>query len=169
VYIGAIAAFLSIRSVADYVARLTWPHRSLLGSLLALLLLGQIANRPRLTFPFSAWAMYCKPERSTDTLVYYRYEGLGENGEAVELDPFRLLALIPQDGVSTKIKDLAEQVEKPASKEQLAALLRTVGAVHSRRSPERPLSRVTPIGCSLDLRQGREAQVSRESRLRADL
>ncbi len=164
IYLVLFFSFFSIRAVRVYATALPPAHRWIFGTFFCLLLVGQLINQPRLTFPMTSWALYGKPEHS-DTLVFYRYQGWDEQGEAVALDLFRLLAPLGRAELASKVKRLSRQAfsnqqtaRQAAAQEQITALLRTVGVVYNGRHPERPVRSVEMIQCSLDLRgQGRRA------------
>ena len=173
--VGLAWAFLSIRVVRVYVSAMPVAHRWMIGMFCVLLMVAQFINQPRLTFPFASWTMYGKPEQ-TRTLVFYRYQGAGGQGDPVEIDPFALLSPIHEAGVASKIKDLAKQAEshldeasRKLHQERLKALLRAIGRIYNYRHPKRALQAVTLIRCSIDLRQGAAASIHQEPLMRVKL
>lgn len=169
IYVSLFFAFFSIRSVRAYVAALPIPHRWIFGAFFSLLLAGQLINQPRLTFPMTSWALYGKAEHP-DTLVFYRYQGLDEQGGAVPLDFFRLLAPLGRAELASKVKNISRQAfsnqpsaNQAAARLKMTALLRAIGAVYNGRHPQQPVKSVEMIQCELELRgPGRNAGARQE-------
>ena len=166
---------LSRPAVRAYAAALPSPHRRIFGAFFSLLIAGQLVNQPRLTFPFTSWAMYGKPEHP-DTLVFYRYEGLDDAQQALVLNPFQLLAPIARAEVASQFKDLArhalsdsDEGARAASGRRLSALLSAVGRIHNDRHPDQRIHAVVLVRCTLDLRDGGRSGIQRERVWRADL
>lgn len=175
VYLALLFSFLSIRAVRAYAAKLPAAHRAIFGAFFCLLLVGQLINQPRLTFPFTSWALYGKPEHP-DTLVFYRYQGLDEKDKAVPLDLFRLLAPLGRAELASKVKNLSREAfsneqtaRQAAAQQQITALLRTLGTVYNGRHPERPIKSVEMTQCSLGLRDQGHAVVREETIWRTEL
>jgi len=174
-YGALLVGLWMVRPIRAYVRAIPRPHRKILAGLFLLLLVGQMVNRPRLTFPFTSWAMYGRPEHP-DTLVFYRYEGLDEAQQVIPLNPFRLLAPISRAEVASKFKDLAsaalshpDEGRRAASQRRLSALLAAVGRIHNTRHPDRPIRAVMLVRCTLDLRDGGRSDIQRQRVWRADL
>ena len=141
-----IAGILAIPSIRAYVASTPRPHRCLFAAFFIALLIGQAVNAPRLTFPFTSWAMYGRPEHP-GTLVFYRVRGFDESGQPVDVEPEKLFSSVGKSSVASKLKELAR---KPSSA-GLEAFLRAVGAAHNRRHSERPIRSLTLVQCSLSI------------------
>lgn len=174
-YLTLLVGLWMVRPVQAYVQAIPRPHRRILLALVLLLLLGQLVNNPRLTFPFTSWAMYGQPEHP-ETLVFYRYEGLDEAQRVISLNPFRLLAPISRAEVASKFKDLArhalshpDEDRRAASQRRLSALLGAVGQMHNDQHPDRRIHAVVLVRCTLDLRDGGRSDIQRERVWRVDL
>ncbi len=115
-YLALGYAFFSIGAVRAYWKALPKPHKWILGSTLLLLVVGQLIDRPRQTFPVSSWTMYGKHENS-DTLVFYRYRGLDGQGNFVPVSE-QALSVIDASGVASKTKGLAKAALSPQAREE---------------------------------------------------
>jgi len=174
-YLALLIGLWRVRPVQAYLQAIPRPHRRILVALILLLFLGQLVNNPRLTFPFTSWAMYGQRE-DPETLVFYRYEGLDEAQRVVPLNPFRLLAPMSRAEVASKFKNLAfaalshpDERRRAAAQQRLSALLGAVGRMHNDRHPAQPLSAVVLVRCTLDLRDGSRSDIQRERVWRTEL
>lgn len=174
-YLALLAGLRTVRPIRTYLQEIPRLHRMILTALFLLLLVGQVVNKPRLTFPFTSWAMYGRPE-DPDTLVFYRYEGLDEAQRVVALNPFHLLAPISRAEVASKFKDLAsaalsrqDEAARTASQRRLSDLLAAIGRIYNDRHPARPIRSVALVRCTLNRRGGGRSDIQRERVWRVDL
>lgn len=158
-YLTVFGLFGSLGPIRRYFTGLPRPHQCVLGAMALLLLVGQLVDRPRLTFPFTSWAMYGAPEHPR-TLVFYRYQGLDVQGEPVPIAAEALFRAVGPSGFASKVKLLAKRawsgddlLTQERARQRLTALLHAVGARYNIEHPERPVHTVVLLRASLELQR----------------
>ena len=167
-YLVLGVALCAVRPVRAYFTSLPRPHQWIVMGFVCLLLIGQGVNQTRLTFPFTSWAMYGKPE-THDTLIFYRWQGMDQYETAMPLNAYKLLAPVGRAEVASQFKHLGtaafsgeHTVKQEAARSKLTALLRAMGTIYNAQHPERPLRSVELIRCALPLQEGYTPEIVRE-------
>ena len=175
IYLVLITAFFLLPPIHTYFMNLPRPHQCIMATLIVLLLVGQFINDPRLTFPFTSWAMYGRPEHP-ETLVFYRFQVFDDKQNKIDIDPEDLLSPVGKAAVASKFKNLVraafsneDEAKQKKNQKQLKELLLAVGEIYNRRYPEYPIRSVELIQCSLNLRDRGKSDIHRKSLWRVDL
>ena len=166
---------LSFSPLSQYFAKIPGPHKLILTTFFILLLVGQFINHPKLTFPFTSWAMYGRPEHP-ETLVFYRYQGVDDKQNKIDISPEDLLPPIGKSAVASKFKNLVsgafsneDKAKQKENEERLKELLLAIGEIYNRSYPEHPIRSVELIKCSLNLRDRSKPDIVRQSLWRVAL
>ena len=137
--------------------------------------IGQIVNQPRLTFPFTSWAMYGQPEHP-ETLVFYQYEGLTKEQKRTIISPEELLPTIGDSAVASKFRFLVraafsgrDDTEREETLEELRKFLTSIGGIYNRHHPENTIHSLEIIQCSIDLSKRGHSDILRKSLLGVEL
>ena len=145
---AALIAFALTRpTIAAFVKTIPPPHKAILVVFFTIFYAGQFAQDLRLTYPFTAWAMYTSPQHS-ETLVYYRYRGHTRDGQPVELSPEFIVPSNDKHVVTSKLKGLIKAAfdsksEDPAAgRRNLGDFLIAMARIYNLEHPEAPLQRI---------------------------
>lgn len=175
IYLIFFILLSSARPIYQYFAKIPRPHKLVFFIFFLLLLIGQIANRPRLTFPFTSWAMYGRPEHP-ETLVFYQFQGLNDKQKKIDISPEDLLSPIGKSAVASKFKHLVraafsdvDDTEQKENQEKLKQLLLSIGEIYNRRYPENKIHSIEIIQCSIDLSHRGRSDVLRRPLWRVEL
>lgn len=169
IYLIFYILLFSVRPIYQYFAKIPRPHKLVFFIFFILLLIGQIVNQPRLTFPFTSWAMYGRPEHP-ERLVFYQYRGLNGKQERIVISPEELLPTIGKSVIASKFRILIHTsfseengAERNENREKLKELLLSIGQIYNRRYPEDPIHTVEIIQCSIDLSDRGHINIIRKS------
>lgn len=175
IYLIFFTLLFSFSPIRKYFAKIPVPHKLILITFFILLLIGQFINDPRLTFPFTSWAMYGRPEHP-ETLVFYRYQGFDDKQNKIDISPEDLLPPIGKSAVASKFKNLLsgafsneDKAKQKENEERLKELLLAFGEIYNRSYPEHPIRSVELIQCSLNLRDRGKSDILRQSLWRGAL
>jgi hypothetical protein len=169
-----IVIFL-VRPIRDYFTSIPKLHQYILITFFILLFIGQMANQPRLTFPFTSWNMYAKPENHR-RLLFYQYQGLNDEEQRSLISPGDLLSPIGKSNVAVKLQFLVQAAfsnrndfERKQNLEKLRELLVSIGEIYNTRHPEDPIHTLEIIECSIDLIDRSRSDVIRKSLWQVEL
>jgi hypothetical protein len=171
-YVLLFAGFLSLRPARAYAMALPRAHQVMLGGVMMVSCVGQIADRPELTFPFISWWMYAEASHPKE-LVFYECIGIANESERVRLNPPRLFPSQHHSQITSKLESLAYKAssEKPSDhpeehRERLKKLLRAIGRRHNAVSARPAIDAVEIVRCSLPWDRAKEFEIQRTPLLR---
>ncbi len=83
----AVAFFVVSRKIfQQFFLNLPHPHKTILAVFFSLMVIGQLIDLSRRTFPFISWTMYGRAEK-TNEVNSYSYRGITRQGEIINLNP----------------------------------------------------------------------------------
>jgi len=98
-YLMTVIIF-SNHSVRNYFHRLPKPHCRIIVIFFALMIFAHLANIYRTTYPFHAWRMFSQKVKPPKVIIF-KYIGITDRGEEIELNPSRLFSSVTQGGIVT--------------------------------------------------------------------
>jgi hypothetical protein len=160
---------ISFSPLSQYFAEIPRPHKLILATFFTLLLIGQFVNQTSLTFPFTSWAMYGRPEHQ-ESLVFTRCIGIDENQNKVTINTEALFPFTDKSEVSSKFKDLVSKAflddnltVQTEYRIRLTEWLRAIGKIYNHQHPERQIRYVELQKCTLNLNYSDKSRILRES------
>jgi hypothetical protein len=179
--IGVHAAFfwflLTRPKIVAFVQPIPKPHKALLLVFFTLFYAGQFTQDLRLTYPFTAWAMYARPE-SRPEITFYRYRGYTREGSVVELSPERIVPAGDKHVVTTKLKNLiaaayppatARNRDRPVARADLTSFLAAIGAIYNRDHPDQPIEAIEVYAYDWRFREQDHSEPKPRSVIRVDV
>ena len=158
VYLLLLIALARWRPLRAPFTRLHPGHKALLGGFLALVLIAQLGQLSRRSFPFVAWRMFTGTVNSTE-VPFYEYRGTLRSGETVVLRPARLVPSLKNGRFVGKLKSLAaralskeESRSRTEHRRRYSETLVALGGLYNRENPDDPLASIQVYRCSVDLR-----------------
>jgi hypothetical protein len=175
IYLIFLIFLSSIRPIRRYFAKIPGAHELIFITFFILLLVGQLVNQTSLTFPFTSWAMYGKPEHP-EVLVFYRCLGIDEKQNKHTIDTEAFFPFADKSTVASKFKKLVSKaftndnlsVQREYQKKLIEWLL-AIGQIYNRQHPEDPIRSVELQKCTLNLNYSDKPKVLRESLIIVDL
>ena len=162
-------------SIVAFVRPIPKPHKVLLLAFFTIFYAGQFTQNLRLTYPFTAWAMYSRPEYS-EVLTFYRYHGHRSDGTVVDLSPERIVPAGDKHVVTSKIKSLIDAAFRDGgagppegAREQLTDFVAAIGAIYNRDNPDRPIETIEVLAYDWRFREQDRSQLVPTSLIRVPL
>jgi hypothetical protein len=159
---------LSFGPLSQYFAKIPRPHKLILTTFFTLLLIGQFVNQTSLTFPFTSWAMYGRPEHQ-ESLIFTRCIGVDENQNKVTINTEALFSFADKSEVASKFKDLVSKAflddNLAVQREyriRLTEWLHAIGQIYNYQHPEQPIHSVELQKCTLNLNYSDKLKIVQE-------
>jgi hypothetical protein len=175
IYLIVFILLFSFSPICQYFTKIPGPHKLILITFFILLFIGQFVDQTRLTFPFTSWAMYGKPEHP-DTLVFYRCLRIDENQNKITINTEALFPFIDKSEVASKLKELSKKAflndDVAVQKEyrrKLTEWLLAIGQIYNHQHSGQPIRSVELQKCYLKLSDGGKPEILREPLWRVDL
>lgn len=143
-YAGFLVFMFTRPTSASFLRSVPRPHRVLLVIFFTIFFTGQFVQNLRLTYPFTPWAMYSRPETKQE-LTYYRYRGYDAGARQIDLSPEKIVPSNDKHVVTTKLKSLirgafdAREGEQEQSRQRLEQFLVAIGNIYNSRHVGAPL------------------------------
>lgn len=148
IHAGLWVFVLTRPTVAAFVRPIPRPHKLVILAFFSIFYAGQFTQNLRLTYPFTAWAMYARPQYY-DNLTYYRYYGYKADGSQMELSPERIVPAGDKHVVITKLESLISAAfpetqagSGEARRTDLTNFIQAIGAIYNRDHAEDPIESI---------------------------
>lgn len=145
VYAGILVFIFTRPTIASFARSVPRPHRALMIVFFVIFFTGQFVQNLRLTYPFTPWAMYSRPETAQE-ITYYRYRGYDLAAAPVDLSPEKIVPSNDKHVVTTKLKNLIRDAyyprddwEQELSQQRLEQFLVAIGNIYNGRHADAPL------------------------------
>ena len=126
---------------------MSWPKsfRYVLLVFFSFMYIGQFTQKLDLTYPFTAWAMYSRPQ-SLEVVKVYRYEVTTESGEVFYINPEKILPANDKHVVTSKYKKLIDEAffrnlseDRQESINKLKSIVSTTVDLYNRKNNNDPI------------------------------
>ena len=169
-YTVLFLVYFALTPIRRYFLSLPIPHRAIFISFFSLMLIGQLADRSWLTFPFPNWSMYTKRD-SSGPILFLELRGLMVDGTAYKIDPSRLAGGRLTLSMATKLQTEAEGAffsrsseGREQHKQKLGDFMRAAGRIHNQRNPDQTVGRVE-LYCVKINRQAKDEKAFERTKL----